>query len=447
MARLQPRAAVSLLVVLGLGSAFAAPNQPPSAAPAAPALAPNEIRSRAQNTTFQLVTKIKTGTEKQSYGTAFAVFPNGLLATNFHVVSNVVESPARYELQLIAGTEAIPAKVVAFDVPNDLALVQVNRFFQQVVDLAKTFPVPGERLYSIGIPEDTVLTIVDGLFSGKRTAGAVTRTIFSAPLNHGMSGGPVVNSVGEVVGVNDAMLAHAQDISLAIPEEMLLKLMTTVIDKGRAPASVNSQNSVMDQVQNVLTPWIGSWKSSVSSHASSPVGNARVTPPPPGAKCWEDEKREATGFKIGAYSCATQDTFPISTSQTGGFLGLHYYWVEGTGSVSAVRSVMKGDILESTIKNAALSKYAQSAGQGGVPAKFVCHHRHVTSGSSEKLMVEYCTNESFAGSGLYDLILTATPAEKTNMFVAEMDLKGFDEENLKAASQLFLDGIQSGSEQ
>src|SRR6185503_1957333 len=112
------------------------------------------------------------------------------------------------------------------------------------------------KVYSIGVPEDTVMTLIEGLYSDAKKLGPVSRLIVSAPLNHGMSGGPVVNSRDVVVGVNDAILAKAQNLSFMIPVDPAIELSRKHGGISRAVASVDPAKEVVQQMAAGLHPWI-----------------------------------------------------------------------------------------------------------------------------------------------------------------------------------------------
>jgi serine protease Do len=410
-------------------------------------LSSNEIQAHAHGKVFQLMTKVTKGTEKQSYGTAFAVDPKGLLLTNYHVVANSILKPHEYVLELKMGNESMPAKVIALDVPNDLAIVQVDRVFPEAYRFSETLPAPGEKLFSIGVPEDTVMTIIEGLFSDIRRSDPVTRLLFSAPLNHGMSGGPVLNAKEEIIGVNDAMLQQAQNISLACPAEAASKLLKSVGEPGRSPASVIDKTILGAQAEPVLRAWVQSWESAQASSGGPRFGGIQLSNPPPGSKCWQDEEKKSGPMgNVGIFICQTQDTFPLSEKKSGGQVSLRYYWLSNDAKKAGAFEPIFDHNFSVSLKGRAAAAFAKWTRTSDERVNYVCHHRYVVNSHSENILAEFCVTQSVNGSNLFDAVLTAIPLSEDGKFFGEMQLGGFTEDTLKAASGAFLSSIQSVSD-
>ena len=430
-----------------MGAKPIASNSSPNPLPV-PVYLSSDIRTRAQDKVFQLITRVKMGTEKQSYGTAFVVDPQGLLLTNYHVVSNVFLEPSQYVLELKLGEDKLPVQIVALDIPNDLAFIQVKHTFTDAYKLSATLPKPGEKLFSIGVPQDTVLTIIEGLYSGERKSGPVTRLIFSAPLNQGMSGGPLVNEQEELVGVNDAILAGAQNISFAIPGAVATQIFDSFNQSGRIASELINKTSLQKQVGLVLKSWLEEWILAQKEKKGPRFGPIHIGSPPPGSKCWEDEQKlNPILGRIGVYTCKTLDTFPISSSRQGGFLSLSYGWIPADSKSSSFLAAQASRFMFSTLSKKmseiSFKKATQIQNEKG---RYVCSHRYVKSVTSEKLLVEFCTAETISASKLFDLLLTAIPSAALTHhfpFYSVMELHGFTEETLKTASEIFLSSISS----
>jgi S1-C subfamily serine protease len=133
-------------------------------------------------------------------GTGFLLTSTGLAATCRHVVEEM-HSPTA----VLHDQSEFPLHVIATSQKHDLALVQVlgpaNLPFLSMRD-AETM-APGDRLFAIGTSVGLQSTITDGVFTGLRKIGrAEQRWIqFSAPVNHGNSGGPLLDLQGQVIGV------------------------------------------------------------------------------------------------------------------------------------------------------------------------------------------------------------------------------------------------------
>ncbi len=193
---------------------------------------------------MQLPQYRQNGTQKQEVGggTAFFVSKDGLLMTNKHVVD---DPQAEYTVLLNDGKK-IPAKVVAQDPGNDIALLKVDGSSYSPLSFAQTDAKLGQTVIAIGNAlgefRNTVsLGVVSGL-SRSITAGnmmdAQTERIeqiiqTDAAINHGNSGGPLLNLQGEVIGMNTAIAESAQNIGFALPAKALQRALQTYQKNGK----------------------------------------------------------------------------------------------------------------------------------------------------------------------------------------------------------------------
>ncbi len=154
-------------------------------------------------------------------GVIFA--PDGYILTNAHVVDG-----ARRLVVTLADGRDLPADLVGTDPDTDVAVVRIAPQAGHTLKAAKlgnsdTLQV-GQLVIAIGSPVGLQSTVTTGIVSAlHRTlpgfGGQMIEDIIQtdAAVNPGNSGGPLVNSVGEVVGINVAVVQMAQGLSFAIP--------------------------------------------------------------------------------------------------------------------------------------------------------------------------------------------------------------------------------------
>ncbi len=182
-------------------------------------------------------------------GTGFIVSSNGLIMTNKHVVA---DEDAVYSVLLNDG-RTLNAEVIARDPVNDLAILKVKESNLPTVTLGgpeelrvgQTVIAIGNALgefrntVSTGVISGLSRSIVAGDFRfGSEQLTDVIQT--DASINFGNSGGPLLNIAGEVIGVNTAIAAGAQNVGFAIP--------------------VREARSVIESVQTygrIVRPWLG----------------------------------------------------------------------------------------------------------------------------------------------------------------------------------------------
>jgi serine protease Do len=147
------------------------------------------------------VVTISTG---RSSGSGSIVSPEGLILTNEHVIRGA--SGGRVIVATTTG-KRYTGQVIATDRRNDLALVRLNttdRFPTVRLSNAQAIQV-GQRVFAIGSPFGLSGTLTTGILSRIGRNGDLQT---DAALNPGNSGGPLLNSRGELIGVNKAILSR-----------------------------------------------------------------------------------------------------------------------------------------------------------------------------------------------------------------------------------------------
>ena len=180
-------------------------------------------------------------TQKIGSGSGFIITKDGMIVTNKHVVS---DQEAEYTVVTSDGKEH-PAKVLAMDPINDIALMKIEGQDYQVLNLGDSDALKiGQTVLAIGNSlgefSNTVSKgIVSGLGRNLTASGGGQSEKLSniiqtdAAINPGNSGGPLLNMNGEVIGVNVAMAQGAQSIGFAIPANQIKKVIEQVQKTGK----------------------------------------------------------------------------------------------------------------------------------------------------------------------------------------------------------------------
>jgi len=205
----------------------------------------SELFDSLQTSLYTVEVVDRISNNKNAQGSGFVVEAGGVLATNYHVVSEFVLDPERYSLRYRdAGGQTGPLVVLEVDVLHDLALV---RFADgsppdTIVpfDLAESEPRMGETVLALGNPYDIGISIVPGTFNGLLENQYRKNIHFTGALNPGMSGGPAVTTSGEVVGVNVAGAGNS--VSFLVPASNLRDLL------ARAPETPSSLEEMRTRV-------------------------------------------------------------------------------------------------------------------------------------------------------------------------------------------------------
>ena len=163
-----------------------------------------------------------------------------VVLTNYHVVQDATSLSVTF-----SNGHGYEATVLGEDPYSDLAVVSVNNAptseFKPVTIVSSSTLDVGEPVIAIGNPYGLVGSLTTGVVSAtgrtiqEDTAGgfAIANIIqTSAPINPGNSGGPLLNAVGNVVGITTAIVSESQGLGFAIPSDTILREISALINSG-----------------------------------------------------------------------------------------------------------------------------------------------------------------------------------------------------------------------
>ena len=174
--------------------------------------------------------------QRHGSGSGFFFTPDGLLLTNSHVVSGA------HEIRVVTRDgDELSADLVGDDPDSDLAVVRVTTSGAPHVQFGRSAGLKiGQLAIAIGNPLGFEQTVTAGVISAlgrslrARTGRLIEDVIQTdAALNPGNSGGPLVDSMGRVIGVNTAVIAGAQGICFATASDTAQWVLAQLLRHGR----------------------------------------------------------------------------------------------------------------------------------------------------------------------------------------------------------------------
>ena len=200
--------------------------------PLSPALTPEEIAQTALASTVLIVIRDNLG--RSSLGSGF-VIGDGQIATNAHVV----EGASSGTVKLVGSeTEHAIDSIPAIDRAHDLAIIEATGITASALSLGDSDTLQiAQSVYAAGNPQGLTGTFSQGIVSAIRPEGnslVADRIIqMTAPVSPGSSGGPLLNTDGEVVGVVFSQATRGQNLNFAIPVNFLKTLLETTTVENR----------------------------------------------------------------------------------------------------------------------------------------------------------------------------------------------------------------------
>jgi serine protease Do len=183
------------------------------------------------------------GEVQHALGSGVLVRQDGYILTNHHVVDGAEEIKVD-----LTNRQTYSAKLIGSDAPSDLAVLKVNASGLPVLSLGNSDRVRiGDVVLAIGNPLGIGETVTMGIISAKGRSTGGSEGSFQdflqtdAPINQGNSGGALVNTRAELIGINSQILSTSGGnigIGFAIPSNMARTVMDQLISTGKVRRSM-----------------------------------------------------------------------------------------------------------------------------------------------------------------------------------------------------------------
>jgi hypothetical protein len=382
---------------------------------------------------YQIKLIDKASGEKSSIGSGFQISNDGIIATNYHVISSYALHPKKYRIEYLdnhGNTGDLLLKSV--DVINDLALVQREieqemQFFQ----LSKTTPHTGEQLFSLGNPHDLGMIVVPGTYNGLKKESFNDRIHFTGSINSGMSGGPVVNKEAEVVGINVATSGNS--IGFLVPHDKLVSLYNhflqtppNSIEQQMTAQLMASQNKLITTI--LQSPWQAK---QLGKEALIPIIDV------PFIRCWGDSNADKTDALILAAvaNCSLDENTYISSNFFTGSMDIEFRTMQAKDiSANKFYHLYQQQITQAVAGN--------RADKDNV-TEFKCHSDLVmTANQSINSKTIFCTRAYKKFPDLYDVLYLSASVDKDEQaLVSHFTIAGISQPNALAFTRQFMEAV------
>lgn len=220
----------------------------------------SKIFELVKDSVVLIKTKIQTvsGLQDHAQGSGFVYDQNGHIITNNHVIEDADEISVTF-----TSGNTTKATLIGTDLYSDIAVIKVSSETVSPVVLGNSSAlIIGEPIVAIGNPFGLSGTVTAGIISqvsrdlsspgGYRIVDVIQ---LDAAINPGNSGGPLVNMMGEVVGMNTAIVSGSTGVGFAIPSDTIQRELPSLIANG-----------------HYLHPWIGIKGYDIDSDTATSIG-------------------------------------------------------------------------------------------------------------------------------------------------------------------------------
>lgn len=372
--------------------------------------------------------------EKSSIGSGFQITEDGLVATNYHVISGYARHPEKYKMQYLdqqGNSGELLLKSV--DVINDLALVKRTvsapmPYFK----ISQDTPIKGEELYSLGNPHDLGMIVVPGTYNGLKAESFNDRIHFTGSVNSGMSGGPVVNKASEVVGINVA--TSGNQIGFLVPHDKLKILFKQF--QSAPPNNIKQQMAEqLSAYQQKLTEQVlaADWQLKRLGQGNAIIPTIDL----PYIRCWGNsnaDKKDDLYFTVIA-NCTLDENTYIEGNFFTGSLEMEYRYLQAKElSDTKFYHLYKQRIRQVGPNN--------QAGKDHV-GEFQCHHDIVSPNNhaiSNKTI--FCTRAYKDFPKLFDVIYLAASVDKHDKaLISHFTMSGVEQKNALLFTKKFMEAV------
>ena len=371
---------------------------------------------------------------KKSIGSGFVISQDGLVVTNYHVVSAAALHPDKHRIEFENNNgDYGQLELLSVDVINDLAILKQNthppaNYFR----ISPNDPSIGEQVFSLGNPHDLGMIISPGTYNGIKKDSLYNRVHFTGSVNSGMSGGPVVNSNEQVIGINVAtggnsigfLVTRSALIDLIEQLESDLKLSIKEQIYSRLHAN---QSTVVDRILSI------DWNQQQLGSSLVPSQIA------PFFKCWGNSNKisEDSLYNMAYARCGLRENIYIDSDFTTGSIAMEFFTYEGKD--------LRTRHFYNLVSKAFSSAGADNKSSEEHTSNYKCMDDIVSVSTKNTLSTKaiFCSRAYKDYEGLYDILFSqASLFDDQQSLISHFTLSGVTKEKSLEFTKRFMKEIQ-----
>jgi len=374
----------------------------------------------------------KASGEKSSIGSGFQISSDGLIATNYHVISSYARHPEKYRIEYLDNQGAKSTlELKSIDVINDLALVKRDvKEDMPYFNISAAVPTKGEELFSLGNPHDLGMIVVPGTYNGLKKESFSDRIHFTGSVNSGMSGGPVVNKASQVVGINVA--TSGNQIGFLVPHDKLLILVDSY-QNAELPSIKQQMEQQLDHYQQELVSHLLNSEWQLKNLGEGIIPTIDV----PFVRCWGDSNADKTDalMMLAVANCSLEENTYIASNFFTGSLEMEFRYLQAKN----LSDVKFYQLFQRQISRV---MPGNKAGKEDV-TEFQCQH-DIVMPDHQKINNKaiFCTRAYKDFSNLYDVLYLGISIDRHDQaLISHFTFAGVSQSSAQSFTQKFMESV------
>jgi len=198
-------------------------------------------------TTTSVISFFGGSSEATGEGSGVIYSADGYIITNYHVISEAIANQSASKIEVFldsASSEAYPASVVGYNISSDLAVIKINVKGLTPAEIADSDKLKvGQYVITVGNPgglefmDSVTYGVISGLNRVVSSDSGIELIQTDAAINPGNSGGALVNTKGQLVGINSSKIVSEEfeGMGFAIPVNTVVEICDKIISKENSP--------------------------------------------------------------------------------------------------------------------------------------------------------------------------------------------------------------------